>query len=279
MKNFQRLALLVLALLATFSLGCTISDVTGRKEFIMISPEEEIALGQQAGPEIEKEFNDKVPNERLQQYMANVGGKLAKVSDRSMPYEFALLASEIPNGFALPGGKIYVTAGLMSHMTNERQLAAVLAHEVVHVADKHSVKGLQRQMGAEILAELAGAAVGGDKAQTAQAAAQIATGVANLKYSRGDESTADAVGVEYMVRAGYNPWGMVELLELLQSLSNAERGLFGDFFATHPLTSKRIAEARDIVQKEYSQFSAVTPDPHEQDFMRMRSLLISTLKD
>ena len=273
MKKYRRLALIMLTLAMALSVGCTRSAVTGEKEVILISTDEEIALGQQAGPEIEKEFNDKVPNESLQKYVANVGGKLADVSDRPMPYEFGLLASEIPNGFALPGGKIYVTAGLMSRMTNERQLAAVLAHEVVHVADKHSVKGLQRQMGATILVELVGMAVGGDKAQSAQAAAELAAGITNLKYRRADESQSDAVGVKYMVRAGYNPWGMVELLELLQSLNNAEPGLFGDLFATHPLTSKRIEEVRDLVQKDYSAFSPTTPDPQEQDFMKMRNLL------
>ena len=278
MKKCQQLGLIVLALGMALSAGCTISDVTGKKEVILISPAEEIALGQQAGPEIEKEFGNKVPNNSLQNYVEQVGGRVASKSDRDMPYEFAVLASEVPNGFALPGGKIYVTAGLMSKMTNERQLAAVLAHEVVHVADKHSVKGLQRQMGAEILIELAGMAAGADKAQGAEAAAQIATGVANLKYSRTDESTSDAVGVKYMVRAGYNPWGMVELLELLQSLSNAQPGLFGDMFATHPLTSKRIEDARHIVETEYSQFSPNTPDPREQDFMKMRKVLITTME-
>jgi predicted Zn-dependent protease len=279
MKKFQRSALILLALAMVFPVGCTRSAVTGEKEVILISTDKEISLGQQAGPEIEKEFDDKVPNESLQKYVANVGGKLADVSDRPMPYEFSLLASKVPNGFALPGGKIYVTAGLVSRMTNERQLAAVLAHEVIHVADRHGVKGLQRQMGATILVELVGMAAGVGKAQSAQATAELAAGIANLKYNRADESQSDAVGVKYMVRAGYNPWGMVELLELLQSLSNAEPGLFGDMFATHPLTSKRIAEVRDLVQKEYSAFSPTTPDPREQDFIQMRSLLIDTLKD
>ena len=273
MNYYRQLSFIVLILLAVFSLGCSRSVVTGKKEFIAISTEEEIAMGQQSGPEFEKEFGDKVPNDRLQEYLQSVGGRLASVSDRAMPYEFSLLSSDTPNAFALPGGKIYVTVGLFKNMTNERQLAAVLGHEVVHVADKHSVKGLQRQMGAEILAELAGAAVGGEKAQTAEAAAKITTGMVNLKYDRGMESEADAYGVKYMVRAGYNPWGMVELLETLQSLSNSNPGLFGDLFATHPLTETRIKEARQIVQSQYAKFSPQTPDPHSQEFMKMRGLL------
>ena len=199
MNYYRQLSFIVLTLLAVFSLGCSRSVVTGKKEFIAISTEQEIAMGQQAGPEIEKEFGDKVPNDRLQEYLQSVGGRLASVSDRAIPYEFSLLSSDTPNAFALPGGKIYVTVGLFKNLTNERQLAAVLGHEVVHVADKHSVKGLQRQMGAAILAELAGAAVGGEKAQTAEAAAKITTGMVNLKYDRGMESEADAYGAKYMV--------------------------------------------------------------------------------
>ena len=279
MKNYRLLLVISLALFAALLLGCVRSDVTGQKEFIAISRDQEIALGQQAGPEFEKEFGDKVPNDTLQKYVQSVGDKLANVSDRPMPYEYALLNSDIPNAFALPGGKIYVTAGLMSHMTNERQLAAVLAHEVVHVADKHSVKGLQRQMGAALFVEVLGAIVGGDKAQTAEAAATIAANVAELQYSKEDESTADAYGVKYLAKAGYNPWGMVELLEMLQSLSNAEPGLFGDFFDTHPLTSKRIDDARSIVQKDYAQFSPETPDPNANQFIKMRNLLADTLNN
>ncbi|NIA07198.1 MAG: M48 family metalloprotease [Actinobacteria bacterium] len=279
MKDCRRLISMGLVLLVFAGPGCVRNPVTGKKQLRAISPGQEIAIGQNSAPEFESQMGGKVDNSKLQQYVASVGRKLAEVSDRSMPYEYALLNSDIPNAFALPGGKIYLTAGLMSQMRNERQLAAVLAHETIHVAAGHSVQGLQQQMGAAIFVELLGALVGGEGAQTAEAAAKFAGNMVLLKYSRGMESEADAYGVAYMVRAGYNPWGMVELLEVLQSLSNSNPGLFGDFFATHPLTSKRIKEVREIVKEDYSKFSPATPDPHEQDFMRMRSLLINTLKD
>jgi len=279
MKIYRRLILISLIFGAFTAVGCVKNPVTGKKEFIAIPREQEIAIGQEAAPEFEKEFDDKVPNARLQKYVQKVGRQLAGVSDRPMPYEFALLASETPNAFALPGGKIYVTAGLMGQMTNERQLAAVLGHEVTHVAAKHNVKGLQRQMGAAIFADVVGAIISGESSQEAEAIAKLVGGMANLHYSREDESQADAVGVKYMVRAGYNPWGMVELLELLQSLSNAERALFGDFFASHPLTSKRIEEVRKIVQSDYAEFSPETLDPHTKQFMEMRSLLSTALKE
>lgn len=275
MKSYLRLIALVLLVCALFFPGCTLNPVTGQKQLTLISQSEEIALGASSAGQFEEEFGGKVDNQLLQQYVTVVGAKLAAVSDRPMPYEFALLSSDIPNAFALPGGKIYVTAGLFRHMTNERQLAAVLAHEIVHVAAKHSVNGLQRQMGASLFTELVGMIVGGESAETARAASEFATGMATLRYSRADESESDKYGLKYMDRAAYNPWGMVELLELLQSLSNTQPGLFKDWFMTHPLTSTRIKDVRDIISQSYSAYSPQTPDPNIQRFNQMQGLLKS----
>ncbi len=279
MKSYLRVVSIVLLVCVLFAPGCTINPVTGKKQLTLIPPSEEIALGERTGPEFEKEFGGKVDSPQLQQYIAEVGAKLAAVSDRPMPYEYALLRSDVPNAFALPGGKIYVTAGLFRHMTNERQLAAVLGHETVHVAAKHSVQSLQNQMGAAIFAELVGVIVGGESAQSAEAATRLfVAGMVNLPYSREHESEADEFGLKYMDRAAYNPWGMVELLELLQSLSQSKPGLFGDLLATHPLTSKRIEDVRDIIAKDYSAYSPQMPEPHGQRFEQMRRLMESATK-
>ena len=273
MKSYHRVVSIVLLVCVLFAPGCIINPVTGEKQLTLIPPSEEIALGARTAPEFEKEFGGKVDSPQLQQYIAEVGAKLAAVSDRPMPYEYALLSSDVPNAFALPGGKIYVTAGLFRHMTSERQLAAVLAHETVHVAARHSVQSLQNQMGAAIFTELVGAIVGGESAESAQAATKFTFGMINLRYSREDESEADEYGLKYMHLAAYNPWGMVELLELLQSLSNSQPGLFKDWFDTHPLTSRRIEDVREFIGEDYSAYSPQTPDPHSQRFAQMRRLL------
>ena len=273
MKSYLRLVSIVLLVCVLFAPGCTINPVTGKKQLTLIPEDQEIALGARTAPQFEKEFGGKVDSPELQQYIAEVGAKLAAVSDRPMPYEYALLSSDVPNAFALPGGKIYVTAGLFRHMSNERQLAAVLAHETVHVAARHSVQSLQNQMGAAIFTELVGVVVGGESAESAQAVSKFVTGMANLHYSREDESEADEYGLKYMHLAAYNPWGMVELLELLQELSEAEPELFGDLFATHPLTSRRIEDVREILGEDYSAYSPQTPDPYGQRFEQMRGLL------
>ena len=269
--------MLALAALA----GCALNPVTGQRELVLISTEQEIALGSDAAPEFEKEFGGKVASAALQEYIRAIGAKVAAVSDRPMPYEYTLLASDVPNAFALPGGKIYITAGLMKNMTNERQLAAVLGHETAHVAAKHSVKQMQKQMGAQLLMEIAARAGGADTGQTAAAdVAKIVSTMALLKYSRADEYQADQVGIEYAARAGYNPWGMVELLNVLLTLQQQEPGRFEEMFQTHPLSSKRIDETKAILtgNAAYGKWASDAGDPNAATFQRMRQTLVNTAK-
>ncbi|NQU75827.1 MAG: M48 family metalloprotease [Planctomycetes bacterium] len=271
-------ASILLALAA--ATGCITNPVTGRMELTLIPTDQEIAMGQQAAPEFEKEFGGKVPDAELQAYVQAVGAKLAAVSDRPMPYEYTLLSSNVPNAFALPGGKIFITAGLMSRMTNERQLAAVLGHETAHVAALHNVHGIQRQMGAAVLVEIAKRAVDPKNAATAADVTKIVTNMGNLKYSRDDEYQADEVGIKYMAKAGYNPYGMVELLTVLTTLSESEPGIFGEMLQTHPVSSKRVDKATEIIKRNgnYGSFTGSQPDASEGHFMQMRQLLLSTLQ-
>jgi len=259
--------------------GCSTNPVTGRRELILVPRDQEIAMGDEAAPQFAKEFDGPVANSTLQTYVQAVGAKVAAVSDREMPYEYTLLASDVPNAFALPGGKIFVTAGLMRRMANERQLAAVLGHETGHVANRHNVKGMQRQVGVTVLAELAGAVVGEDKGKAAKAAAAIVGNMASLRYTRSDEYEADKTGITYMARAGYNPHGMVELLTVLLNMSESEPGTLTEMFQTHPLTSKRIEEAKGIIAADEAlrKYSAAAPDPNEPRFRKMHALLIATL--
>jgi len=261
-------------LAALFAVGCSRNPVTGKRQFLFISTQQEIAMGAEAAPQFEAEFGGKVPSDLLQNYVRGVGRKIVAVSDRKeVPYDFALLASDVPNAFALPGGKVYVTAGLMGLMTNERQLAAVLAHEVTHVAAKHNVVAMQRQMGAALVVELAGWAAGADKEKAAEAATEIAAGMVNLSYSRGDEYEADRYGITYMTRAGYNPWGMVELLEILMGLHETEPNLVEKLFLTHPTSRERIERAREQIEKEHEGARRTAADPNARKFLDVRAAL------
>lgn len=281
-KRLIRLSkpLAALLLLTVLPAGCSTNPATGRRQLILISRQQEIAIGSEAAPKFEKEFGGRVPNERLQAYIRMVGRKVAAVSDRSMPYEFVLVNSKTPNAFALPGGKIFLTAGLMSRMANERELAAVLGHETGHVAAQHNVIGMQRQVGVAILIEVAGAIAGQESAGSAKAVTKVVAGMAALRYTRKDEYEADKFGLLYMVRAGYNPWGMVELLTVLHNLSKSQPGLLDEMFQTHPATSKRIAEVTEMIEdnRRYRKYSSKAPDPNARRFRRMHALLLATMR-
>ncbi len=272
MNTIRRIALMG-CLLPALVPACTINPATGARELIIISEEEEIALGNDAAPEFEKEFGGKVANARLQDYVSRVGQAVAARSERKMPYAFTLVNSEVPNAFALPGGKIFITAGLMRMMANERELAAVLGHEVGHVSALHNVKGLQRQLGVELLAKLASEAVGGKGGQAAQIGTQIVGGMVNLRYGRNDEYQADDLGIRYMTKAGYSPWGMAELLKALVDLSASSGGKTPEMLSTHPDPENRVKRASKTIQEKHPDFAPAAADPKAGTFLEMRSLL------
>ncbi len=275
-KTSLVLSLLLISILLPMATGCSTNPVTGRRELIAIPRSYEISMGLQAAPQVATQFGGPVADTTLQAYVQMVGKKVASVADRKMPYDFTLVNSEIPNAFALPGGKIFITAGLMSRMTNEQQLAAVLGHEIVHVAALHGVKGMQRGIGASVVVELAAAAAGSDKAEAAKAASQIAASMVTMKYGRDDEYEADKYGTKYMTKAGYNPWGMVELLTILLNLSAKEPSVFEAMFQTHPLSSKRIAAIKANIAADamYRGYSPATPDPKTAQFVGMHKRLM-----
>jgi len=259
--------------LSLLAAGCSTNPVTGKRELILISEKQEIAMGLEAAPEFEKQFEGRVADPTLQAYVQEIGQRIAAVSDRNnLQYDYVLVSSKVPNAFALPGGKIFITAGLMSLMQNERELAAVLGHETGHVCAKHNVKGMQRQMGTALLIEVATKVA--DAGDTGKQVAKVVGSMVNMKYSRDDEYQADELGARYMTRAGYNPWGMVELLTVLLNLHDAEPSRLEEMFQTHPLSTKRIAQVTELIQREYAQHRQTSPDPKAKRFGGMRALLL-----
>jgi beta-barrel assembly-enhancing protease len=275
-RNNIVLSLLLICAVMPAVGGCSTNPVTGKWQIIAIPESQEIAMGLQAAPQVAAQFGGAVKDPTLQAYVQMVGKKVAAVAERKMPYDFTLLNSEIPNAFALPGGKIFVTAGLMSRMTNEQQLAAVLGHEIIHVAAQHGVKSMQNGVGLSVLVELAAAVAGEDKGAAAKAASQVAASMVSMKYSRNNEYEADKYGMKYMTLAGYNPWGMPELLTILLNLSEKEPSVFEAMFQTHPLSSERIAEVKANIAADamYQGYSPATPDPKTAQFFGMHKRLM-----
>ena len=231
--------ILILVVLA----GCAVNPVTGRKELALIGEGTELQIGaEQYAPLRQMQGGDYVTEPQIVAYVQEVGARLAAVSDRPLPYEFQVINDSTPNAWALPGGKIAINRGLLTEMQSEAELAAVLGHEIIHAAARHSAQSIQRGMllqGAVLAAamasgnsEYAGLAVGG---------ASIAAGLVSQKYSREAELEADYYGMLYMSRAGYDPQAAVDLQQTFVRLSEGRQSNWLEgLFASHPPSQERV---------------------------------------
>ncbi len=233
------------------------NPVTGEKQRVSLSAEQEIALGLQALPEMEAQFGGEDSDPRLEQLVERVGGKIVQSSDaKKSPYvgnfDFHALAdAQTINAFALPGGQIFITRALLSKMSSEGQLAGVLGHEIGHVVLRHSAERIAKQ---QLTQGLTGAAVlatydpQNPSSRNSAAVAAMIGQLVSLKYGREDELESDRFGVRIMAQAGYDPRSMIDVMKIL-----AESGGRGgpEFFQTHPNPENRIGEIEAAIKKEF----------------------------
>ena len=249
MKQTSRIIAAIL--LAASLVGCAVNPVTGKKELIIDSTSDDIATGtQNYVPSQQAQGGQYVVDPGLTAYVNKVGRKLAAVSDApNLPYEFVVLINDVPNGWAMPGGKLAVNRGLLVYLEDEAQLAAVLGHEIVHAAARHgaSAKAQQVLIGAGVL--LAGVAISTKKSEYgALAVGALGAGAYawNAKYSRDHESEADKYGIKYMVKAGYDPQAAVELQELfVRMFEKQDPGFMEGLLASHPPSRERVIANRN----------------------------------
>ncbi|WP_429884976.1 M48 family metalloprotease [Geoalkalibacter halelectricus] len=259
-QNHTRLIVILLALV--WLVGCAVNPVTGRKELALfqISEEEEITIGQRTFPQVLQQMGGIYPDEALNAYVERVGERVARYSHRpDLPYQFAVINNSAPNAFALPGGPIAITRGLLVVMNNEAQLASVLGHEVGHVTARHSVAGMQRGallgVGVAVISGVAGDAAHGPLSQQV---AQLAATLVDNTYSREQEREADRLGIDYMVRAGYDPQGAVQLQEIFyrELEGGAQPSWVGGLFRTHPFSRDRMLDNQRYIETTYGQATA-----------------------
>lgn len=260
MRPLHRLALAAaIAVLAGSLAGCAKNPVTGHTELSLISESDEIAIGVQSRPEILQEFDNLVADPRLQSYVSEVGHKLAAVGHRpNLPYSFEVLNSTEVNAFALPGGKVFITRGLLVRLSNEAQLSAVLGHEIGHVTAKHAVRSLSSAVLLQVPL-MVGAAYAQSEGhgEYLVALGAVSASLLTMKFSRNHESESDRLGIDYSEKAGYNPEGMVQLLTVLKESQQVEPSKFENLFSTHPLTAKRIEEAQQIIARRFPQLDTM----------------------
>lgn len=241
-----RIAFFNLALILFLFSGCAVNPISGEEELMLFGPEDDIKIGLQYAPMVEKELGGKIPDDNIQNYIDKIGQRIASVSHRpDWQYHFAAVEHKSINAIAVPGGYVFITKGLLEKLESEAQLAAILGHEIAHVVARDSAAALSRQYGMEILfvaIQASGAS------EDAVRAAAFTKQILGLQYSRKDEREADLAGLSYMVKAGYNPYGMVETMQMLQEQQTV-RSI--EFFSTHPSPANRIGYLTQEIHARY----------------------------
>ncbi|MGB1799665.1 MAG: M48 family metalloprotease [Gammaproteobacteria bacterium] len=231
--------------------GCAVNPVSGKQDLVLMSESDEIALGHKTNQQVLQQYRV-YDDPALQAYVQKIGNKVALKSHRnSLDYSFTVLDSQEVNAFALPGGYIYITRGLMSYLKSEAELAAVLGHEVGHVTARHSVRQHSANQLTNLGLTLGSLFVPGMN----QASSQLAQlfGAALLRgYGREHELEADRLGAEYLARTGYNPNAMLDVISVLKNQEVFEREvakaegreprIYHGVFSTHPDSDTRLQE-------------------------------------
>lgn len=234
-------------LLLVLAAACATNPATGRRQVMLMSESQEIGIGRENDASIRTQMGV-YRNEALQQYVTDVGMRLVRAAHRpALPWTFTVVDEPAVNAFALPGGFIYLTRGILPFLENEAQLAAVLGHEIGHVDARHSAQ----QYSSQTLAGGGLAILGILLPQTrpAQGLASLGLQAAFLKFSREDELEADQLGVGYTARSGWDPQGMPGLLSTLARLDEATGSSRGvpNWALTHPPAADRVIRVREAV--------------------------------
>lgn len=230
--------------------GCVVNPVTGRSEIGLVSTAQQINIGkQQYLPAQQMQGGRYSVDPQLSAYVSQVGARVAQFSGIELPYEFVVLNNSVPNAWALPGGKLAINRGLLMELKNEAELAAVLAHEVVHAAARHGAKQIERGLllqGAVLVTAVS--AGGSTYGESLLQGAQAAAGMINQKYGRDAERESDYYGTRYLAQAGYDPYAAVSLQETFVRLSEDKAsGWLEGLFSSHPPSAERVSNNRSLV--------------------------------
>ena len=250
-RSYNRIRLFIALAMVAFAvisfLGSrTYNPVTGKKIYVGITPQQEIALGLQAAPQMIAQHGGELPNPDAQNYLDDVGHRLVEnsfASDHGWQFEFTLLNDpQTVNAFALPGGQVFMTTGLFDRLETEGQLAGVLSHEIVHVLARH---GAQRIAKDNLTQGLLRAVVVADETQSAAQIAQVLGQLVNMQYGRDDELESDKLGVQIMAEASYDPRAMMGVMAILEG-EGAGQGQ-PEFLSTHPNPENRIGRIEEAI--------------------------------
>ena len=265
MKAFRLFLPVSLALLIG---GCARNPVTGKKQVVLMSTEQEIAMGQEADPQVIAQFG-LYEDSAIQRYIQQKGSQLAAVSHRpNLDWRFRVVNSEVINAFAVPGGYVYFTRGILAHFNNEAQLLGVLGHEIGHVAARHSVIQQRNQVLGQI-GLIAGMVLSPELARFGETASQ-GLGLLFLKFGRDDERESDKLGVEYSTKLGYDARQMANFFNVLkrqnQSAGSSE---LPPFLSTHPDPGERNTTVNQLAVEEQRKQNLTNPQVNREAYLRL----------
>jgi beta-barrel assembly-enhancing protease len=225
------------ALVAVTVVGCSVST------------QQEVQLGTQYMQQINSQLPI-VQDPEVNRYINVLGDSIARLTARGdLPWQFFIVNSAEVNAFAVPGGFIYVNRGLIERAKNLSELAGVLGHEIGHVVKRHSIKQMQQQQGAQIGVTLGCVLLNVCNSQIAGTAINVAGGAIFAKFSRDDETQADEVGIDNVVRAGISPKGIPEMFQILLDERQTDPGAVELWFGTHPTEESRISDTQRIINQ------------------------------
>jgi len=248
--------LLAAVSLVTYWCNTQENEFTGEKQHVDMTVDQEIALGLQAAPEMAQQYGGLHPDKQAAAAIKELGQRLVQNTEvKNSPYnfDFHLLADEqTVNAFALPGGQVFITAGLLNRLTSEAQVAGVLGHEIGHVVARHSAEQLAKAKLTQGLTGAAAIATYDPQNPSTQSGAIVAAMIGrlmNMRYGREDELESDRLAVRLTGAAGYDPRAMIEVMKILEEAGGGAGG--PEFLQTHPNPGNRIAEIERAIQEEY----------------------------
>ncbi len=256
---------LLSSIILAFLISCATNPVTGKPELMLLSKSDEIELGKKTDKQVVNSYGI-YQNEELNNYISQIGMKMAKLSHRpDLPYEFKILDTPVINAFAVPGGFVYFTRGILAHLNSEAEVAGVMGHEIGHVTARHSAKQYSKAQLTQLGLGL-GAILSEDFRQYA-GFAQFGAQLLFLKFSRDNERQSDKLGVQYSTKAGYNATEMANFFETLDRMQPEDGGGLPGWLSTHPNPEDRVVKIRDMAQEWKRKVTAKNFEIRRDDYL------------
>lgn len=247
-KVFKKLVVLI----PFMALSCAqVEDpLTGQKTYTLLSTQQEIEIGKKYIPQAINENEGLYPDKHVQEYIREIGYKVAQVAPRKVDYQFYLVNSKDINAFALPGGPVFLNRGLILTLDNESELVAVISHELGHINARHHARFLEKTYGINILLNILAIATSNSSYQNLiMQTAQIGAGLLQLKYSRDQENEADALGVRFTYESGYDPRAIISVFNKFKAMESGSKP--PEWLLTHPLPETRIKNVSELIRVKY----------------------------